>query len=323
MGKINNVINRYLDDERRFADLFNGIWFQGKGVISPEALQDCSERYITEAKECNANGGRAKSRERTRDIKKRLSDGKTLRILAIENQNLVDYTMPFRCMEYDTLEYRQQLDNIRKSNKEEGRFSSPAEKLCGIRKTDRLTPVYTICLYHGEEKWDGPRTLKDMMDFGEEEEKFFPYFKDYPMHLYCINEMEDFSVFHTDLKELFTALQFRKNQEALERLLKENEKYSHLEVDTAEAMAVMLNLPEKWIKTQIHKFKNEKEEYDMCQAIREWSAKERAAGRQEGRQEGIFLALCSLVRDGLLQLEEAAKRSQMSVEDFRAKMEIL
>ncbi len=24
----------------------------------------------------------------------------------------------------------------------------------------------TLCLYHGEEKWDGPRSLKDMMDFG-------------------------------------------------------------------------------------------------------------------------------------------------------------
>ena len=49
----------------------------------------------------------------------------------------------------------------------------------------------------------------------------------------------------------------------------------------------------------------------------------RKSGRKTGRQVGIFLALCSLVRDGLLQLEEAAKRSQMSVEDFRTKMEIL
>lgn len=49
MGKLNNVINRYLSDERRFAHLFNGIWFQGKGVISPEDLQDCS-MFCTELK---------------------------------------------------------------------------------------------------------------------------------------------------------------------------------------------------------------------------------------------------------------------------------
>lgn len=147
MGKLNNVMNRYLSDERHFDDLFNGIWFGGEGVISPRDLRDCSERYIAEAKGPDVNGKRIKSRERFRDIKKRLSGGETLRILTIENQNLVDYTMPFRCMEYDTLEYRQQLDDIRKTNKEEGNFSSPAERLCGVRKTDRLAPVYTICLY--------------------------------------------------------------------------------------------------------------------------------------------------------------------------------
>ena len=59
----------------------------------------------------------------------------------------------------------------------------------------------------------------------------------------------------------------------------------------------------------------------MCQAIREWSAEEREAGRQEGRQEGTFEVLCSLIKDGLLQIEEAARRSHMSVEDFREKME--
>lgn len=177
--------------------------------------------------------------------------------------------------------------------------------------------MYTICLYHGEEKWDGPRTLKDMMAFGGEEDKFLPYFSDYPMQLYCVNELEDFSVFHTELRELFTALQYRKDKEKLKELVLKKEEYSHLDADTAEAIAVMVNLPENWIKNQMYKFKNDKEEYDMCQAIREWSAEEREAGRQEG----VFEAFCSLVKDGLLQLEEVAKRSQMSVEEFRARME--
>ena len=316
MGKLNNVMNRYLSDERHFADLFNGIWFQGEGIISPENLQDCSERYITEAEEHDADGGRKKSLERFRDIKKRLSGGETLRILAIENQNLVDYTMPFRCMEYDTLEYRHQLDDIRKTNKQEGNFSSPAERLCGVRKTDRLTPVYTICLYHGEEKWDGPRTLKDMMDFGEEEDQFQPYFSDYPMHLYCINESEDFSIFHTELKVLFAALRYRKDRESLEKFVYQNEAYKHLDDDTAEAVSVITNETIDWQREK-HKFKNEKGEYDMGNAWQEWFAEEREAGRQEG----VFETLCSLIKDGLLQLEEAAKRSHMSVEDFRARME--
>lgn len=26
----------------------------------------------------------------------------------------------------------------------------------------------TVCLYHGKKAWDGPRSLKDMMDFGSD-----------------------------------------------------------------------------------------------------------------------------------------------------------
>lgn len=43
---------------------------------------------------------------RIRDLKKYIKTRGSLRILAVENQNQVDYSMPFRCMEYDILEYR-------------------------------------------------------------------------------------------------------------------------------------------------------------------------------------------------------------------------
>ena len=48
----------------------------------------------------------------------------------------------------------------------------------------------TLCLYHGEEKWDGPRSLKDMMDFGADgkRQKWEDYFADYPMRIVCADE---------------------------------------------------------------------------------------------------------------------------------------
>lgn len=30
----------------------------------------------------------------------------------------------------------------------------------GLFGSDRLVPVYTLCLYHGENHWDGPRSLR-------------------------------------------------------------------------------------------------------------------------------------------------------------------
>ena len=59
-------------------------------------------------------------------------------------------------------------------------------------------------------------------------------------------------------------------------------------------------------------FEQGKENIDMCQAIEEMRAEERA----EGRAEGILKTLVSLVKDGILTLSEAAKRENMTVEDF-------
>ena len=39
-------------------------------------------------------------------------------------------------------------------------------------------------------------------------------------------------------------------------------------------------------------------------------------GRQEGRQEGTVSTLVFLVRDGLLSTEDAAKRADMTKEEF-------
>ena len=41
---------------------------------------------------------------------------------------------------------------------------------------------------------------------------------------------------------------------------------------------------------------------------------------QKGIQKGIILTLCSLVRDNVLTLEDAAKRAKMSVEEFKGEI---
>ena len=55
-------------------------------------------------------------------------------------------------------------------------------------------------------------------------------------------------------------------------------------------------------------FEQGKESIDMCQAIEEM--------RAESEAKGILKTLVSLVKDGILTLSEAAKRENMTVEDF-------
>lgn len=223
-----------------------------------------------------AQGKRA---ERIRDVCKKLKTGEVLRILTLENQELVDYAMPYRCMQYDTMEYGKQLEELRKKNEREGCLTTGKELLCGLRKTDRLVPVYTLCLYHGEEKWDGPRSLKDMMTFSDGTDDFQELFHDYPLRLYCLNEAEDLEQFRTEVGQLFRALQYRGDRAGLKKLLESNSEYKHLDRDTLEAMSVLLRLPTAWEKREMIMSKNrETEEFDMCQAIREWEAEAKRTG---------------------------------------------
>lgn len=45
MGQKNNVWNHYFRDKERFADLFNGVYFQGKPVIRGVSLTEISGVY--------------------------------------------------------------------------------------------------------------------------------------------------------------------------------------------------------------------------------------------------------------------------------------
>ena len=49
----------------------------------------------------------------------------------------------------------------------------------------------------------------------------------------------------------------------------------------------------------------------------------RAEGLKEGRVEGTFAALAGLVRDGLLSIQEASQRVNMTEQEFEAALQRL
>ena len=275
MGETSIVVNDFMRDKRRFADAFNGFCFGGERVIKPEDLEEGSEQYAQETK----GGDGAEVTERFRDVKMCLKSGGMLRILAIENQSYVDYTMPFRCMEYDCLEYGRQLRELKAENKHCKRLKEPAEVLSGILRTDRLIPMLTICIYHGEEVWNGPRTLGEMMDFGEGTEGLRDLFSEYSMRLFCINEYDDFDMFCTELREVFAVLNYRSDKLGMLKLMEENEAYHHLDRESVRTLSVLLKNPRIWEEREKYMSKNEdKEEFDMCLALRELEEDARAEG---------------------------------------------
>ena len=133
-----------------FADIVNGLLFEGKDIILPDDLEDhgTHSHYKTDGR----------LREQARDVAKKWKKGEIkLSLIGMENQTGIDTDMPFRVIGYDGAEYRSQL-----SGKE--RY-----------------PVLTLVLYFGTERpWTRPRSLFEQMEIPE---IFRPYLNDYKMHI--------------------------------------------------------------------------------------------------------------------------------------------
>lgn len=316
MGKSNDVWVRYFRDKRRFADLFNGICFRGKQILKPEMLLEGSEVYESSSVVRENLQSMKKIHGGSRDIKMYYGDKEIFRMLAVEDQNKVDYSMPLRCMQYDTMEYGKQLSELRKKNEAEKDYTNGAEKICKIKKTDRLIPVYTLCLYHGEEKWDGPRSLKDMMDFSSDEDGMSNLFVDYKFLLFCLNEEVDLSIFQTEIRQLFEILKYRKDKAGLKHFLEDNQEYSHVDAETMEVVSVALNAPNIWEERDRYTAEEDEEEYNMCQALREWIEDEHITGQAEGAKLKLIELVCKKLAKGK-QIEMIADELEEEISAIR------
>ena len=306
MGEKNNVMCEYLGRPEVFADFLNGSLFLGERVIDKSEIFDGEKQYNVKLKDKKGNKRRV---ERERDVLKRILRDRKYIIIGIENQDEVHEFMPLRCLEYDMLEYNRQMRELIQRNRNKEKLSGN-EFLSGVKKGDHLCPVVTIVFYHGKNDYGGCKSLYDMLDFKGEGDIFKRYVADYQMNLVTLKDLDE-EVFETGLRELVAVIKRSEDKEALWKYCQENkERISQLDEVTFDTISTMIN------QKDIIKFKSEiKEErgYNMCKAIEDMMA--------DSRNEGIFKILSELVNDGLLKLEEAAKRMEISEADFMKKMQ--
>ena len=143
------------------------------------------------------------------------------------------------------------------------------EAFSGLRKEDRLKPVYLLWLYHGERKWDGARSLKELMDFGDDHDAFGDMFQDFRPQLLCVNEMADTGKYRTELRELMDLLRCRTDKTALQELIEKDERFEVLDEETYETASVLLNAPSIWRKRK--RYMDKGGNYNMCTAMRDWA----------------------------------------------------
>lgn len=280
-------IGRCLSDAKRYADLLNGLLFEGRQKVRAEDLQDTDPRSFLKE-----TGRKRKKyfRSLCRDLIRKTAFGVNFALIGVENQVLVHYLMPLRTMEYDLAEYEKQAAKIRKQISKAREISS-AEFLSGFRKEDKLHPCITIVLYYGNE-WNGADSLHGVLDFTDIPIELKKYVNDYPLHIFSISRLENLERFQTDLKQIFQFLKYAKDKTKLKELVANDRTYQELAEEAYDMIAVCTHA-EELIAVKKNYEKGDK--VDMCQAIKEMLEDERMLGLEEGKEQVLLLLVAKKI----------------------------
>lgn len=232
MGMKDTVTKEYLKQNTIFADVFNYALYDGEQRIDSKQLID---KDVSEISLPFGEDGELIPIQKYRDLLKgyiaKEYQGNLLIILRIENQSEVHYAMPVKCMLYDALNYAAQVDEKRKEYREKRKNKgpdfkeSPAEFLSGFHEDDKLVPVITVTVYWGTEKWDGPKSLKDMLktDMINKNSKVMKWIPDYQIPLIIPGEIEHFEWFKTEFGKTMNFISKSKDKEEMKQLLNNTE----------------------------------------------------------------------------------------------------
>lgn len=320
MGEKNNVMCEYLSKPEVFADFVNVGYFHGKKEILPQQLS--GSRQVSYARtEHGARSVRKSCKgERSHDVVKIDHRGRKYVIIGIENQQMVHYAMPLRCMEYDVREYRNQLgllkeknlreDKEARKNTEKGKKTKqrlkPQEFLSGMRKEDKLNPVVTIVFYHGKNEYDGCTRLHDMLDLEGKNSIFRPYTADYKMNLITLDDFEEEKCV-SGLRELIGFLKCRQSKEKMqEYCLKNKERIQNMDEDTFDTISVMLDKRDflevkEWYRNA------EGGAINMCKAMEDWGKELLDEGTARGISQGIEAFIAEFREEGRSDKQIVAK----------------
>ena len=237
-----------------FADIVNGLLFDGEQVVQEENLTDVQPYSTYKA------DGRTHGQER--DIAKywltaggsKVNLNIRIAFFGIENQTKYDSRMPLRVIGYDGAAYRAELEE------------------------DKCYPVITIVLYFGNGRWKN-RTLYDVMEIPE---KLKPYVSDYRINVFEIAHLpeEAISHFHSDFKIVVDYIVHKRTDPDYRPT--DLQRFRHVD-EILKLMSVMTQ--DRRYEEVLHEERERPE--NMCEVLDRVEEKGRQEGIKEGRQEGL------------------------------------
>ena len=282
MSLPDTVTKKYVSDPKVFADAFNYLIYNGEQVIRPEQLTDLdATQFAIPYRE--EEEGKPESTQKYRDVLKTLAvktdDQRAYLVLGIENQSNVHYAMPVRNMLYDAMQYEKQVRQLAAAHRKKHDAATSDEYLSGMNREDKITPVITLVINFGSKKWDGPIRLHEM--FSEQPEHILRLIPDYQVLLIDPMSMADTDLgrLNSSLREVLSYIKYQHDQEQMQRLLQEDQRFSELERNAALVIQATT-------RTELN-IKPNAEVVDMCEAIQQMMNNSMQKGVQLGKQQGI------------------------------------
>ena len=290
----------YFEDEERFADIVNGHVFHGKRYVLPEDIQERKRSSFLKWKRSGSREMRTLYRDIVRLVKMKMK----VVLIAMENQSKIHYAMPVRVMTEDGGSYYEQWKKIARYHRKKKDLTG-AEFLSGIAKEEKLMPVITIVVYFGKEPWDGPRSLKEMLDLSGLPKEISEMVADYPLYLLEVRKIKNPEIFRSDFRWVIEFLQKENSKQEIREYLSQNEEiFSDLDEEAFDLITVMSDSGE--LRKRKKECKTESGGVNMCQAIKEMIEDGKNIGIELGRSEGIELGRTEGIELGRTEGEELA-----------------
>ena len=93
------------------------------------------------------------------------------------------------------MEYDKQLREIQRGHRRDNDLKEPAEYIGQFSTEDKIVPASTIVLYFGEDDWNGPRDLLDLMNLNELPDEIRQMINGYPLHILEVRKFKDIDKF--------------------------------------------------------------------------------------------------------------------------------
>ena len=266
-----DITEKILEDYNDvFADIINGLLFDGVQEIKPEALENTNVHAQYKAED-------DKVHELERDIAKYWKEEKVeLAICGIENQSTVEKNMPFRIIGYDGSAYRNQLQQARR----------------------KMLPVVTIVLYFGTDRhWNSRKKIKELMEVPQ---CLDSYVNDYQMHVFEVAWLteEQISHFRSDFKVVANFfVQKRKNRDYIPD--------DPTEIKYVDEVLKLLNVMtgDKRYEKIFQKKKGVRSMCDVAERLEKMGiVKGIEIGRLEGKEEGKVEGKAEGILEGKMQV---------------------